>query len=767
MKHYRLFYKEEPPLSMDKNHHELTDDDLVWQMRSLPLGNGYFGASVYGYLDVDRIQITENSFSNPYYSPRPLVNRFRCGVTSFANLYIKYGHDNATNYVRELSLNDAIFQTTYQIGDSVITREIFTSHPDKVLAMRITSDKDPIDLSIFAEVPYIGDFCQVEGDGFARSGEVRLEGEQLVIESKLDYYQVVGQGRIAIRCNDGKVEYTANGIEVKGTRLCELYFFVATNYKLESRVFMEPDPKKKLAPYEHPERRVKATLNEALSFSYEELKKNHIEDHARLFNKASVSIGDTKKDEARPTDELIAEAKASAPCNYLMELLFQYGRYMLIASSRGYLPSNLQGIWSNYRTAPWSSGYWHNINVQMNYWGCWQTGLGECFIPYSNYLEAYLPLAKEHADAYLKRYYPDRIGKEGENGWTIGTGGWPYTISGPGGHSGPGTGAFTSLMFFDHYDYTRDEEFLRKIAYPVLRDMSLFFSKTLVFEQGAYLVEHSASPEQMHEGKYFAALGCAFDQQMIYENYKRTLECAEILGIEEPLLDVIREQIDKLDPVIIGESGQIKEFREERFYGDIGEYHHRHISHLVGLYPGTLITKENERFASAARYSLDERGDTATGWATCHRMLCRARLGDGQKCYDIAKKFISNYIPENLWDQHPPFQIDGNFGYMTVIAEMIMQSHTGCITLLPAIPAEWSDGSFEGLVARGGFVVGCEFNQGKPTKINIESPKGGKLVVRDNSLNGARANINGKVEILNSNELCVNTKVGDVITIDI
>ncbi len=729
MKNLRLFYNKETPRVLEPNR-EFDNEQMVWQLWTLPLGCGQFGASVYGYVEEERIQFTENSFSNPYKYPKITPpGRCRAGVTSFANIYLQFGHKEHTDYIRELTLDDAICRVSYKSGDVSYKREYFTSYPDKAMAMKFTSDrKNSISFDARVEIPYIGDYCQLEGDGLERSGKVWVDGEStLVGESWLSFYDVVCQGRWRIINIGGSVEAHNGHIKVVGADEVIIIFSCYTNYRMESRVFTEPDAKKKLLPYPHPENEVIRRIEAAVELGYDELKRRHIEDYSSLYSRVDLSLGDDE-DASIPTDELVRLSKDTRISKYLEVLLFQYGRYLLIASSRiGCLPSNLQGVWSNFRSAPWSAGYWHNINVQMNYWPSCITNLSECFISYSDYNQAYMELARRVADEYINNVCPERSGQPGENGWIIGTGAWPYTIGEPGGHSGPGTGGFTTLLFWDYYDYTRDEKYLREVAYPVLHDMSLFFSRTLKEIDGKYLVEQSASPEQFHEGKSYATIGCAFDQQMIYENYIATLKAAEVLGVEEPLLDVIREQIDKLDPVLIGKSGQVKEFREEENYGDIGEWEHRHVSHLVALYPGTSINMNTPEYLEAAKYSLTQRGDGSSGWSRAHRACLWARAKDAEGAGRVLDGLVKVNIPANLWDQHPPFQIDGNFGYTASVGEMLLQSQDGYIDLLPALPKKWANGSFKGLVARGNFVVDCSFENGQPTWCKITARIGGGL----------------------------------------
>lgn len=766
----RLFYNHPTPKTVENPTHEFCDDDLLWQLHTLPLGNGHFGACVYGYTDDERIQITENSFSNPYAPLRPdMKGRIRAGVTSFANIYLHFGHsENAIeNYRRELSLEEAICKVSYDFCGVRYEREYFTSHPCRVMAVKLSANAGgSVSFSAEIEVPYIADYCQYEGDGLSRSGNVHTEGSDIIAESRLSYYDVVCYGRVRVLHRGGELKRTDTGITLSGADEAILLFSCSTNYKLESRVFTEPVPTKKLACYPHPKEKVDAIIGEAELTGYKTLRERHIKDFRALYSRCDISINDSFGCD-KPTDELVRDAKAGIRSPYLEELLFAYGRYLLIASSRpGGLPANLQGIWSNFRSAPWSAGYWHNINVQMNYWGSEAANLAECFLPYSDYNQAYMPLAKQLADKYIENNYPDNLSAPGENGWIIGTGGWPYKIEGPGGHSGPGTGAFTSLLFWDYYDFTRDEKFLREVGYPVLRDMSLFFSKTLTYTEGRYLVKLSASPEQYgKDGKYHRTVGCAFDQQMVYENYKRTLEAAEILGIDEPLLDTIREQIDLLDPVLIGKSGQVKEFREEEYYGDIGEYAHRHISHLVGMYPGTHINRETPTWLAAAEYTLKERGLGSTGWSIMHRLCLSARACNGERTDDLIAHFVKSYIPENLWDLHPPFQIDGNFGYMAGVAECLMQSQSGYIELLPALPKSWTSGCFRGLVARGGFTVDCEYEAGRVKFLRILSGKGGVLKLKQAGLSCAEVTLSGKHISPRGEMLTLDTEPGDEITV--
>ncbi len=437
------------------------------------------------------------------------------------------------------------------------------------------------------------------------------------------------------------------------------------------------------------------------------LKSRHLEDYQSLFDRVAVDLNSSVSE--LPASQLLEKYKAGSYDPYLEELLFQFGRYLLIASSRETtLPAHLQGAWSQFEVSPWCAGYWHNINVQMNYWGAFSTNLAETFEAYLSYFEAYKPLAHRYAAEFIaEQQGADAVYAVAEdNGWIVGTGTNAYQISGRSSHSGPGTGGFTAQLLMDYYDFTQDEEFLRETGYPALLQMSKFFDKALKeTEDGLLLISPSASPEIKHDGEFFITEGCTFDQGFVWENHNNVLRAAEALGEDDPFLEVIESQIPRLDPILIGSSGQIKEFREEDAYGEIGDPQHRHMSHLHTLYPGTLINTSKPDWMAAAAVTLNLRGDISTGWAMAHRMICWARLRNAERALDLYRKFIVHKVTNNLWSLHPPFQIDGNFGTMAAVSEMLLQSHEGAIEPLAALPQEWAAaGSYSGLVARGNFV---------------------------------------------------------------
>ena len=701
-----------------------------WEYYSLPIGNGYFGANIFGRTITERIQISEPTLVNPWLlaegKPDEVCSAY--GVNNFAEVLIDLNHESITDYERSLSLEDACARVSYKYNGIKYTRTAFTSHPDKVLVVKLEAEKKQLSFDLSVITPFLHDNPQ-ENFGFTKTGKVVVENNCFIISGTMGHYGIEYKGILKVICNSGEVLSSADKISVKNANNAVLIFSCETNYTLSENVFCQLDHSKKLEGYIVDQEKLNNTIDFACKLGYNKLLKRHLKDYKNLYGKVKLSLGDQKEDY---TDKLLDEYKNGKYSTYLETLLFQYGRYLLICSSRTRLPAHLQGIWSCYESSPWSCGYWHNINIQMNYWHSYSTGLTELFEPYINYAKAFIKRTRQFADAYILNNYPDKYEGEGKNGWIIGTGCSAYYIEGFDRvcHSGPGTGAFTALMFWDYYDYTRDVKFLKEFGYPALKEMSLFFSKILVKIDGKYLIKESASPENEHNGEYPHTIGCAFDQQMVYENFKRTIESAEILGLEDDFILKLKEMLPYLDPVLIGDDGQVKEYREETYYSSIGDPLHRHVSQLVGLYPGTIINSNTPEWLKGAEITLNKRGKGTSGWGIMFRLLMWARIKNAEKCYEHIKHFISTRLNDNLWGTHPPFQIDGNFGFTASISEMLLQSQSGFLEVLPSVPSDWESGEFKGLVARGNFVVSCKWENGKIKRIKIISKQGGKLNIK-------------------------------------
>ena len=730
--------------------------DKDWEQWSYPVGNGYVGACVFGRTDIERVQITDKTLHNK-------GKYGKGGLTSFAELYLDFNQDDVQNYRRSLSLNEAIAHVSYEQGGVAYQREYFASYPDNVIVIRLTADqKGALSLTVRPEIPYL--------ERKERTGSVIAEGNLLTLKGTMPVFSCNYEGQIQVLNEGGSVTADSeNGtITVSQADAVTLLIATGTNYRLQESLFRNP-PAKKLNPNEFPHDQVSARIQAAQAMGYATLKERHLKDFQNLFGRVSVNLNSTPSPD--PTHLLLQKYKDGEANTWLEELMFQYGRYLLIASSREKsLPANLQGTWSQDYFTPWSGGYWHDINIQMNYWGVMSANLSECFEAYIAFYKAYLPLTRQHATDYVREHNPEQLTEGGDNGWVIGTGANAYYIPGAGAsHSGTGTGGFTAKLLMEYYQFTQDEGFLDEVAYPAMLSLSRFYSKALVPHGELLLVEPSTSPENPTtpeqvegmpghlRGRHYSTAGCTFDQGFIWETFADTLAMADARDKKDPFLDTIREQITRLDPILVGASGQIKEYREENHYSDIGDPEHRHISHLCPLFPGTLINSEHADWMQAASKTLDLRGNKTTGWALAHRMNCRARLGEGEKAHEVYQRFIRERTVPNLWTLHPPFQIDGSLGTMAGVAEMLLQSQDDAINILPALPAAWNTGHFDGLVARGNFVISAKWKDGKATELSVLSRSGGacriaclgigKAIVTDSSGNMIKVSGDGSDRI--------------------
>lgn len=719
--------------------------DEDWERWSLPIGNGYMGLCIFGRTDTERLQLSEKTLGN-----RGAYNMG--GFTNFAEIYLDFRHHYAKNYRRELDIDRGVASVRYEYNGTNYTREYFANYPDNVIAIKLKADKPgKLTFGLRPELPYLHPNDE-EGNG--RSGNIEARDSLITLKGNIQYFDLDYEGQIKVINFGGRQTCQTDGqgngcIEVERADSAVLYLTASTAYQLKEDVFLQPNAEK-FKGNPHPHEAVSARIATASQKGYERLLQEHMADYRRLFGRVDLKLTEQAALSV-PTNTLLDNYRKGKPSPYLEELFFQYGRYLLIASSRPQtLPANLQGVWNQYEFAPWSGGYWHNVNVQMNYWPAFVTNLAETFEAYLKYNEAFRKAATGKAAEYLRKNNPQALSPIAEeNGWTIGTGATAFGIEGPGGHSGPGTGGFTAKLFWDYYDYTRDRQILKEHVYPALLGMAKFLSRTLVAQpDGKLLVYPSFSPEQRHKGTYFKALGCTFDQSMIRETYQDLLKAASILKAKDPFLETVREQIGKLDAFPIGESGQIKEFREEKKYGDIGEYRHRHISHLCALYPGTSINATTPEWMEAAKVTLKERGDQSTGWAMAHRLTLWARAKNGEKAYQLYRNILTKGIMENLWGVCPPFQIDANFGGTAGVAEMLLQSHEGYIEALPAIPEAWQKGQFKGLKARGNFEVSASWSNGQLEQMTILSnageacsikcPNGKKIQISDGQGKGVK-----------------------------
>ena len=808
-----LWYDEEAP-AINECSAECNMDwgaDLGWQNWSLPLGNGYFGVNVFGRTETERIQITEKTLSNPWI----ISGQQKGGLNNFSETYIDFNHANnqISDYIRYLNIKEAVAGVSYDYDGVTYTREYFTSYPDKALVIYLDASEDgALDFTLRPTIPFEQDYMVNIGDGAFKEGEVGsyVENNEGFVElyGKLGYYDVDFYGLYHVYTEGGTVSAdttehkykdssgatridTDGTIVVEGATKAYIVVNLATDYELSSDIFTTGDGSKptiytswedtmlKVEDYHDSIEEITSNMN--VEEAYKTLKDRHINDYKELFGRVMLDLNSDELDINITTDELLKKYKYAKYSSYLETLMFQYGRYMLIASSRsGALPANLQGAWNAYNIPPWSSGYWNNINVQMNYWPAFSTNIAETFESYIELNDAYMKQAEKNATDLVSWFNPDVLNDDGGNGWTIGVASNPFFINSD---RSSGNMCFTTQLYWDYYQYTQDEEILKKV-YEVLANAARYVTKCVKEdENGFYLVESCDSPEQWVNGEWYYTTGTTYAQSFAYLNNYYTLQAAIELGIDiednkllsssdYAILKTIMNQLDKYDPINIGLSGQIKEFREEDYYGSLGDPNHRHISQLVGLYPGNLINSTTPAWMDAAAVTLKGRENFTEpyGWVYAHKMNLYARLKDGTKAHENLNKLINKTVSNNLWTIYKNcFQVEAGFGATAGISEMLLQSHEGYIEPLAAIPSKWSDGAYSGLVARGNFEVSVEWKNSVAKKITLLSEAGKEAKVSYPSIADAKVldssgnSINYK--ILGDNLISFETKVDEKYTI--
>lgn len=735
---------------------------------ALPVGNGRLGAMVFGGVQKERIQFNEETLwtGAPHdYVHEGAVNYLgeirqllregeqakahelamkefmsvplrQKAYQPFGDIYLDFpGHDKYSEYTRELDISRAICRTTYVVDEVRYTREIFSTYPGQVIVIQLDADKTgSLDFSISMDSEHEG-------------SKVSYSDGKLILDVEVKNGILRGTAGIHVE-TDGDVSQEAGILSIQEASTATLRLSAASSYV--SYQDAGGDPLSKMEEY----------LVGSLSSSYENLKEKHIADYRKLFDRFSLDLGSNGRDSI-PTDKRLLKFMDSPDDPSLISLYTQYGRYLMISASRpGTQPSNLQGIWNKDLEPAWDSKYTTNINTEMNYWPAEISNLSECHEPLFKMLEECAETGKRTAAEHY-----------GADGWVLhhNTDLWRGTA--PINHSNHGIwvggSGWLSFHLWEHYLFTRDLDFLSKRAYPVMKGAATFYSQYLVEDPttGWLISTPSNSPEI---GGLVA--GPTMDHQIIRSLFYACIEAAELLNTDKDFAAELQEQVGKIAPNQVGQYGQLQEWLEDV---DDPENKHRHISHLWGMHPGKDINWESTpHLMEAARQSLIFRGDDGTGWSLAWKINFWARLHDGDHAYELIKMQFRPVSAQNtsyhggggsypnLFDAHPPFQIDGNFGAPAGIIEMLIQSHLSTIDLLPALPSTFPSGEISGVCARGGFELSFSWEDGILQEVEVLSKAGepcrlryGELEAEFSTEKGKGYKLDGGLDILSSADL--------------
>jgi alpha-L-fucosidase 2 len=715
---------------------------------ALPIGNGYIAAMVFGTPQQERLQLNESTIwgggpNNTVDSAaKPYINQVRALLTQkkyleaqqlansklgpagnsgmpyqlAGNLYINFpGHDNVSGYSRDLNIEDATTSVTYVYNGVRYKREYFTSFTDNVLMVRLTADKPRmITCNVNLQSPLMKTKEVTNGDLILSGLGSEHEGQKGKVK-----FDVITR----VKNFGGTVTADTTGIKVNNADTAVIYLAMATNFVNYHDISADPLS------------RVQAILEKASKKDFATLLKAHSAFYQKYYNRVKLDLGTSGA--AKVTTDVRVENFANGNDPQLAELYFQFGRYLLISSSQpGSQPANLQGIWNGELKGPWDSKYTVNINTEMNYWPSEVTQLPELSTPLFNLISDLSVTGKETAGVMY-----------GARGWSLhhNTDIWRITgiVDGPFWGLWPTGNAWLCQHLWEHYLFTGDKNFLKKY-YPIMKGAAEYFIDALQpdAEHNWLVVSPSVSPEHeyMAEGKTQVSVsaGTTMDNQLVYGLFTNVARAAAALNIDKAFADSLMNYRKKIPPMQVGKYGQLQEWLED---WDSPADNHRHVSHLYGLFPGNQISpfRDPQLFA-AAKNSLVYRGDVSTGWSMAWKINLWARLLDGNHAYKlitdqiapVGSKRGSGGTYPNLFDAHPPFQIDGNFGCVSGIAGMLLQSHDGFIYPLPALPDAWQKGSVTGLMARGGFKVDIEWNEHKITRLVVHSALGGNCRIRLN-----------------------------------
>lgn len=724
---------------------------------ALPLGNGRIGVMVYGGITTETFNINEETLwaggpanNNPNPDAPNYLQSVRDALFNGewqkasttlrkmqgpnVNSFVPMGNvvmnqrieGESTNYVRNLDLSTAVSATRFSAGGVDYLREIFVSAPAQVTVMRLSATKKGALNYEFSMSGTYPDTYQVS----SQNNELWLKGQlpyHIDTDRKIAIQEVSAEGhkgmryemriRIVNLSKEGKISTTNSQLSIQGATEVLVFLSAATSFNGFDK---HPDTEGK-----DEAKIVKDYLDAAESISYTQLKKAHIQDYQHYFSRVSLLLEGSAN--SSPTDVRLAEYKKGTADPSFEALYFQFGRYLLISSSRpGGIPANLQGIWNKNARPSWGSDYTTNINVQMNYWCSGVTNLSEMQEPLIDMISRWAINGK----AITQNFY--HMG-----GWTIHHNsdiwGQANPVQGDPKYANWALGSpWLCQHLWEQYRFTMDQDFLKNKAYPLMKGAAEFCDDWLILKDGYYITAPSTSPENVFiddDGNQgVVTISSTMDMEIIWDLYNNLIEASSVLGVDETLRKEWTEKRDHLFPLRIGQDGNLMEW-----YGDWKDQdpQHRHVSHLFGLYPGRQISPmTTPQFAQAAIRTLQVRGDGGTGWSKAWKVNFWARLLDGNHAYLMYQELLKTSTLTNLFDTHPPFQIDGNFGGVSGVAEMLLQSHNNELHLLPAIPDAWQQGSVKGLKGRGAYMVDMSWAGGKLLEASVHAKVAGNCSIR-------------------------------------
>ena len=776
-----------------------------WEEEALPIGNGSLGAKVFGLIGAERIQFNEKSLwsggplpdssdyqggnlqnqygflaeirqaleKRDYNRAKELAEQYLVGpqtsqygtYLSFGDIFIEFSQQGnslsqVTDYQRQLNISKALATTSYAYKGTRFKREAFASFPDDLLVQSFTKEGAKtldftIELSLTRDLVSDGKYEQKKSD--YKECQLDITDSHILMRGRVKDNNLRFAAYLAWQ-TDGDIRVLSDKVQISGASYANLFLAAKTDFAQNPA----SNYRKKLDL----EKQVKDLVETAKEKGYAQLKSRHIQDYQALFQRVQLDLG--AELDATTTDELLKNYKPQEG-QTLEELFFQYGRYLLISSSRDCpdaLPANLQGVWNAVDNPPWNSDYHLNINLQMNYWPAYVTNLLETAFPVINYIDDLRVYGRLAAAKYARI-----VSREGEeNGWLVHTQANPFGWTAPGwdyywGWS-PAANAWMMQTVYEAYSFYRDQDYLREKIYPMLRETVRFWNAFLHEDKEAqrWVSSPSYSPEHGP-----ISIGNTYDQSLIWQLFHDFIQAAQELGLDEDLLTEVKEKFDLLNPLQITQSGRIREWYEEEeqyFQNEKVEAQHRHASHLVGLYPGNLFSHKGQDYLDAARASLNDRGDGGTGWSKANKINLWARLGDGNRAHKLLAEQLKSSTLPNLWCSHPPFQIDGNFGATSGMAEMLLQSHAASLVPLAALPDAWSSGSVSGLMARGHFEVSMRWEDKKLLQMTILSRSGGDLSVSYLGIEKSVIEVNQekvKVNCMGKDCISVATAKGDFV----